>query len=57
MDPSRLSRHDGPASVRQAYTFKEMQDLLKETQCNYELERGYLYRLGGIAWKQERQLA
>jgi ubiquinone/menaquinone biosynthesis C-methylase UbiE len=57
MDPSRLSRHDGPASVRQAYTFKEMQDLLKETHCNYELERGYLYRLGGIAWKQERQLA
>jgi ubiquinone/menaquinone biosynthesis C-methylase UbiE len=57
MDPSRLSRHDGPASVRQAYTFKEMQDLLKETRCNYELERGFLYRLGGIAWKQESQSA
>jgi ubiquinone/menaquinone biosynthesis C-methylase UbiE len=57
MDPSRLSRHDGPASVRQAYTFREMQDLLKETRCNYELERGFLYRLGGIAWKQESQSA
>ena len=53
MDPSRLSRHDGPASVRQAFTYQEMQDLLKETQCNFELQRGYLYRLGGIAWKQE----
>jgi ubiquinone/menaquinone biosynthesis C-methylase UbiE len=57
MDPSRLSRHDGPASVRQAYTFNEMQDLLKETRCNFELERGFLYRLGGIAWKQESQSA
>jgi ubiquinone/menaquinone biosynthesis C-methylase UbiE len=57
MDPSRLSRHDGPTSVRQAYTFQELQDLLKETHCNYELERGYLYRLGGIAWKQEQRSA
>jgi ubiquinone/menaquinone biosynthesis C-methylase UbiE len=57
MDPSWLSRHDGPTSVRQAYTFKEMQDLLQETQCSYELERGYLYRLGAIAWKQEPQPA
>ena len=52
MDPSRLSRHDGPASVRQAYTYQEMQDLLREVSSSYELERGYLYRLGGIAWKQ-----
>ena len=55
MDPSRLSRHDGPTSVRQAYTYQEMQDLLKETRCSYELERGYLYRLGAIVWKQEAQ--
>lgn len=52
VDPSRLSRHDGPASVRQAYTYKEMQSLLQETRCRFELERGYLYRLGAIAWKQ-----
>lgn len=55
MDPSRLSRHDGPTSVRQAYTYAEMQGLLQETRCRYELERGYLYRLGAIAWKQEMQ--
>ncbi len=55
MDPSRLSRHDGPTSVRQAYTYQEMQELLQETRCSYELERGYLYRLGAIAWKQEPQ--
>ncbi|MGO8720575.1 MAG: methyltransferase domain-containing protein [Acidobacteriaceae bacterium] len=55
VDPSRLSRHDGPTSVRQAYTYAEMQDLLRETCCRYELERGYLYRLGAIVWKQEMQ--
>ena len=57
MDPSRLSRHDGPASVRQAYTYQEMQNLLQETSGSFELQRGYLYRLGGIAWKQAAQRA
>ena len=52
MDPSKLSRHDGPTSVRQAYTYAEMRELLQETHCRFELERGYLYRLGEIAWKQ-----
>jgi ubiquinone/menaquinone biosynthesis C-methylase UbiE len=57
VDPSRLSRHDGPASVQQAYTYGEVQNLLQETCCPYELQRGYLYRLGAIAWKQEVQPA
>lgn len=52
VDPSRLSRHDGPTSVRQAYTYKEMRSLLQETGCRFDLVRGYLYRLGAIAWKQ-----
>lgn len=55
IDPSRLSRHDGPTSVRQAYTYAEIQGLLQETRCKFELQRGYLYRLGAIAWKQEMQ--
>lgn len=55
IDPSKLSRHDGPTSVRQAYTYREMRDLLQETHCSYELVRGYLYRLGAIAWKQPMQ--
>ena len=55
IDPSRLSRHDGPTSVRQAYTLAEMQELLRETHCRFELVRGYLYRLGAIAWKEEAQ--
>jgi ubiquinone/menaquinone biosynthesis C-methylase UbiE len=55
LDPSRLSRHDGPTSVRQAYTCAEMEVLLRETRCRFEVERGYLYRLGAIAWKPGMQ--
>lgn len=51
IDPSELSRHDGPTSVRQAYTRAEMEQMLRETGCHFEVRRGYLYRLGAIAWK------
>jgi len=51
VDPSRLSRHDGPASVRQAYTAGELYDLRRKTGCRYEIQRGYLFRLGAILWK------
>jgi ubiquinone/menaquinone biosynthesis C-methylase UbiE len=53
IDPSELSRHDGPTSVRQAYTRGEMEQILQETGCRFEVRRGYLYRLGAIAWKDE----
>jgi hypothetical protein len=49
---SRLTRHDAPASVRQAYTPQEMLDLLKQTEAAcVEIERHYFYRMGIIAWK------
>jgi ubiquinone/menaquinone biosynthesis C-methylase UbiE len=49
---SRLTRHDAPASVRQAYTVQEMQDLLGRTRAaRVEISRHYLYRMGIIAWK------
>lgn len=51
VDPSRLSRHDGPTSVRQSYTFGELKSLLRETGREYTLERGFLYRLGATVWK------
>lgn len=51
IDPSRLSRHDGPASVRQSYTFGELQQMLAATGCNFEVARGFLFRLGAILWK------
>jgi ubiquinone/menaquinone biosynthesis C-methylase UbiE len=50
---SRLTRHDAPASVRQAYTPGEILQLLKQTQTDrVEIRRRYLYRMAVIAWKQ-----
>jgi len=49
---SRLTRHDAPASVRQAYTLEEMRDILRQTSAaRVEIERYYLFRMGVIAWK------
>jgi len=49
---SRITRHDAPASVRQAYTPEEMQALLGRTRAaRVEIHRHYLFRMGLIAWK------
>jgi ubiquinone/menaquinone biosynthesis C-methylase UbiE len=49
---SRLTHHDAPASVRQAYTSAEMRDLLKRTDATrIEIHRHYLFRMGVIVWK------
>jgi hypothetical protein len=48
----RLTRHDAPASVRQAYTPEEMRTLLAKTNAaRVEVHRHYLFRMGVIAWK------
>jgi ubiquinone/menaquinone biosynthesis C-methylase UbiE len=49
---SRLTRHDAPASVRQAYTPEEMRTLLAQTRATkVEIHRHYLFRMGVIVWK------
>jgi len=49
---SRLTRHDAPASVRQAYTPEEIQALVaRTTAARVEIHRHYLFRMGVIAWK------
>lgn len=50
MDPSRLSRHDGPTSVRRAYTYAELREILAKTGRRFELKRAFLYRLGAVLW-------
>ena len=50
IDRSRISRHDGPASVRRAYTRHELAGMLKSTNRNFVLERAWLYRLGAVLW-------
>ncbi len=51
VDPSRISRHDGPASVRQAYTAGELRALLRQTGRRFELRCGFLFRMGAVLWK------
>lgn len=49
---SRLTRHDAPASVRQAYTPEEMRTLLAQSRAaKVEIHRHYLFRMGVMAWK------
>ncbi|HEV2114239.1 MAG TPA: methyltransferase domain-containing protein [Terriglobales bacterium] len=49
---SRITRHDGPASVRRAYTAAELESLLHRSSAKrVETSRHYLFRLGAIAWK------
>ncbi len=48
---SPLTRHDAPASVRQAYTPKEIREILQAIDCEIEITRHYLYRMGVILWK------
>jgi hypothetical protein len=49
---SRMTRHDAPASVRQAYTPDEMRILLAQTKAaRVEIHCHYLFRMGVTAWK------
>ena len=49
---SRITRHDAPASVRQAYTPEEMRELLLHTAAGrVEIYHHYLFRMGVIVWK------
>lgn len=49
---SRVSRQDGVASVRRAYTPEEMREILSNaTPAKIELSCHYLFRMGVIVWK------
>ena len=50
---SRLSKHDGPVSVRRSYTMREMRELLSKTPAGkVEVSPHYMYRMAAIAWKK-----
>ncbi len=52
---SRVTWHDAPASVRQAYTLKEMRGLLSCLPAReIEITRHYLYRMGVLVWKRQQ---
>ncbi len=49
---SRITRNDGPASVRQAYTGAELRELAQRAGFgHFEVERMAAFRLGMILWK------
>ena len=49
---SRLTRHDAPASVRQAYKVDEMHSMLEKAgAARVEIFQKYFFRMGAIAWK------
>lgn len=51
---SRLTKHDAPASVRAAYTPREMRSLIAQTNAaRVEISRHYLFRMGVVAWKSQ----
>ena len=50
IDPSPISRHDGPVSVRRAYTRSELARMLADTGLSFDLERAWLCRLGAVLW-------
>jgi ubiquinone/menaquinone biosynthesis C-methylase UbiE len=50
---SRMTRNDGPASVRAAYTEREMVEMLEQTSAaRVEAFPHYFFRMGVIAWKR-----
>ncbi len=49
---SRLTWHDAPASVRAAYTIREMQSILADLPLRrLDISRHLLFRMGVILWK------
>jgi ubiquinone/menaquinone biosynthesis C-methylase UbiE len=51
---SRLTHNDAPASVRQAYTATEMDQMLRQIPgVRIEISTHYLFRMGVIVWKRD----
>lgn len=49
---SRLTWHDAPASVRQAYTLEEMQSIVSQTTARrIDISTHYFFRMGILLWK------
>jgi ubiquinone/menaquinone biosynthesis C-methylase UbiE len=49
---SRITQHDGPASVRRAYTRDELAAIADATGAKWELKNSFFFRFAFILWKQ-----
>ena len=52
---SYVSRVDGLASVRRAYVPDEIKQILSSNGRRIEISRHYLFRMGVIAWKDDKR--
>ena len=49
---SRITQHDGPASVRQAYARSELAAISKATGARWEIKNSFFFRFAMILWKR-----
>lgn len=49
---SRITQHDGPASVRQAYTRSELAVISETTGARWEIKNSFFFRFALILWKR-----
>jgi ubiquinone/menaquinone biosynthesis C-methylase UbiE len=49
---SRITQHDGPASVRQAYSRDELVAIAEATGARTEIKRSFFFRFAMILWKR-----
>lgn len=47
----RITRYDGPASVRQAYTLREAREIASRVTKKHQIVRMWPFRLGILLWK------
>lgn len=49
---SRITQHDGPASVRQAYTRDELAEIAATTGARWAIQHSFFFRFAMILWKR-----
>jgi ubiquinone/menaquinone biosynthesis C-methylase UbiE len=49
---SRITQHDGPASVKRAYTREELASIAEATGAKWEMKDSFLFRFAMILWKR-----
>jgi ubiquinone/menaquinone biosynthesis C-methylase UbiE len=48
---SRITQHDGPASVKRAYTCEELAAIAEATGAKWEMKDSFFFRFALILWK------
>jgi ubiquinone/menaquinone biosynthesis C-methylase UbiE len=49
---SRITRHDGPASVKRAYVREELAEIAEATGAQWEIKDSFFFRYAMILWKR-----